>query len=165
MAKSKSIVDYIESGLDDILREEYKTLSIKDIQKETRLPAWLITELLNYGYLNTENNNKEMLLILKTLMYCFNNHRFLKSAVGNISKKDKERLFKKNNNTRLRSWITTKVINLKEKGCTIKTKDIYDEICTYFPSIKEQGLKGYYDIQKYIKSAKRFYQRNKKGDK
>lgn len=95
MAKSKSIVDYIESGLDDILREEYKTLSIKDIQKETRLPAWLITELFNYGYLNSENNNKEMLLILKTLMYCFNNHRFLKSAVGNISKKDKERLFKK----------------------------------------------------------------------
>lgn len=163
MAKSKSIVDYIESGLDDILREEYKTLSIKDIQKETRLPAWLITELFNYGYLNTDNNNKEMLLTLKILMYCFNNHRFLKSAVNKLSSRDKNRIFRDKKDNQLKIWIRTKIFNMKEKGYPIKAKNIYQEICIYFPSIEEQGFIGYKNIIRYINNAKRLYNNKKKN--
>lgn len=164
MAKSKSLVDYLENDIDVILREEYRDIQLKDIQKETDLPLWLLKDLNEYGYIDIQNNNKESSLILKTLMYCHKNHRFLKSAVGNLSSKDKERLFKKKDDTKLRTWIKTKVFNLKNKGYSVQVKDIYREICVYFPSIEEQGWKGYKDIRRYINNAKRSYLRDKKYD-
>lgn len=164
MAKSKSLIDYLENNIDVILREEYKNIELKDIQKETDLPLWLLKELKEYGYIDIQNNSEESSLILKTLMYCHKNHRFLKSAVGNLSSKDKKRLFKKKGDTKLRAWIKTKVFKLKDKGYSVQVKDIYREICIYFPSIEEQGWAGYKDIRRYINNAKRSYLRYKKSD-
>ncbi len=163
MAKSRSIIDYLESEIDDVLREEYKGIEIRDIQKETDLPLWLLKELKEYGYIDIANN-RESSLILKTLMYCYKNHRFLRSAVGNLSSRDKDRLFKKKGDTRLRAWIKTKVFNLKERGKSVKVNEIYKELCVYFPSLEEQGWSGYKDIKKYVSNAKRSYLREKRCD-
>lgn len=62
----------------------------------------------------------------------------------------------------MRIWIKTKVFNLKDKGYTVKIKDIYKEICVYFPDIEEQGWAGYKDIRRYVNNVKRTYQRQKK---
>lgn len=150
---------FLESQLDSILQEEYKQPDIKDIKKETGLPLWLLEELSQYGYIN--ECDKTSMTILKTIMYCFNSQRFLKSAVGNLSSVDKSRLFRNKKDTRLRLWINTKVSNLKNDGKIIKSKNIYNEICSYFPSVEEQGYKGYCDILKYINNAKRQYLRKR----
>lgn len=160
MAKQE-IVDYLESELGDILKYEYKNdLTLVNIKKETGLPLFLLNDLKEYGYVDEKNIDKDALLIINTIRYCYNNHRFLRSAIGQLSRRDKNRLLRPAEDTRLKSWVYTRVFNKKNKDNPVSISNIYEEACKHFPSLEEQGHKGYRDIKRYVNNAKRAYLRN-----
>lgn len=82
--------------------------------KETGLPLFIISDLKEYGYLDEKNIDSNALLILNTMRYFYNNHRLIKSAIGQLSKRDKNRLLRPKEDTRLKSWVYTRVFNKKK---------------------------------------------------
>ena len=158
MAKNK-IINYIDYPLDTIFDDE--GLSLKVIHTETGIPVWQLKELEELGYINNGQVTHEGKLILKIMMYCMNNRRFIKSSIGRISYRDRAAMLNniKTGHTKLIKWIYSRVYNLKNDGHKVIIKDIYNELCQYFPTIEEQGFKGFKDIRRYIKSAGRKYRR------
>lgn len=161
MAKHK-IIDYIDFPLDTIF-DEYENINIKVIHSETGIPMWQLKELEELGYIREGHVIQEGSLILKIMMYCMNNRRFIKSAVGRISYRDRAAMYEsiQSGHNKLLKWIYTRVYNLKDIGQKVIVKDIYNELCQHFPKIEEQGNKGFKDIKRYIKSAGRKYRKEK----
>lgn len=155
MAKRKTIVDYLEYPLE----LNNTGLSLKDIQEETGLPLWVIQELDMYGYIYPVTEHTKV--ILKSFMYSMNNHKFIKSSIGQLSHRDKTRLFRNKKDTKLVLWINSRVKTLKDNNCVVKNNDIYNEVCTYFPTIINQGFTGKTSIYRYINNAKRKYLRDR----
>lgn len=165
MAKQE-IVDYLESELGDILKYEYKNdLTLVNIKKETGLPLFLLNNLKEYGYVDKKNIDSNALLILNTMRYFYNNRRLIKSAIGQFSRRDRIRLLRPKEDTRLKTWINTRVFNLKKRGNKVIFRYIYEEACKYFPSLEEQGRKGCSDIKRYVNKAKRLFLMKNKNTK
>lgn len=157
MAKHK-LTEYLDYPLDTVL-EDYGAITTKVIHDETGIPLWQLRELSELGYIVDGKVTREGRLILKTMMYCLSNKRFIKSAVGKISYRDRAVMFEsiKTGHNQLVKWIYSRVYNLKDSKHKVIVKDIYEEVCQHFPSLIEQGYKGFKDIRKYIKSAARSY--------
>lgn len=160
MAKNK-IINYIDYPLDTIFDDE--GLSLKVIHTETGIPVWQLKELKELGYIRDDHVTHEGKLILKIMMYCMNDRRFIKSAVGRISYRDRAAMYEsiQSGHNKLLKWIYTRVYNLKDIGQKVIVKDIYNELCQHFPKIEEQGNKGFKDIKRYIKSAGRKYRKER----
>lgn len=161
MAKNK-IINYIDYPLDTIFEIfDDEGLSLKVIHTETGIPVWQLKELEELGYINNGQVTHEGKLILKIMMYCMNNRRFIKSSIGRISYRDRAAMLNniKTGHTKLIKWIYSRVYNLKNDGHKVIIKDIYNELCQHFPVLEEQGYQGFKDVQKYINSASRKYRR------
>lgn len=160
MAKNK-IINYIDYPLDTIFDDE--GLSLKVIHTETGIPVWQLKELEELGYIRDGQVTHEGKLILKIMMYCMNDRRFIRSSVGKISYRDRAAMLDniKTGHTKIIKWIYSRVYKLKDADQKVIVKDIYNELCQHFPKIEEQGNKGFKDIKRYIKSAGRKYRKER----